>query len=563
MHSQYFKINYMQQYMLSFLLLLPLTLIAQKNTEITMKHFELPEGISKNDYIPNTLVIKFKKIPDNETLMVNSEVVQSLSKSVSITAVKQLFKSQRLSTTSSVDPQGLDRIIEIKYQSDKDITWIINHLLSNPNVEYAEPKYIYQSNASIPNDYNSTNQSFLAKIQANTAWGIANISTPPMIIAIIDSGSQLDHPDLAANIYDNSTADPTNGIDDDGDGYIDNAKGWDFTGCCSANPTPDNNPNITVATAGHGVHISGLASAVTNNGIGVASIAYNTAKLLILKASADNDPTRITQGYEAIQYAADHGAQIINCSWGGPYSSAFAQNIINYALGKGCLIIAAAGNTSKSAVDYPAAYSGVLAVASVSNADRISSFSNYGPQIAISAPGENIRSTWYNNTYITQQGTSMATAIVSSAAALIKAKYPSWTMQQVGQHIKNTADNINHLNPGYEGLMGTGRLNVYNAINSPTTPIIDDTNVTTLNLKQNHPNPAYDNTYIDFDVPEDGNGSLILYNMIGQPIRQIFNTTLYKGPFRAPVYVGDLPAGIYIYQVRWGNLKQSSKLIVK
>ena len=516
-------------------------------------------GQDHSNYVPNTLIVKFKKIGRSSKISTSSVEVSSLKiKSASIDQVKQLFPgySERascgtsLSSASSFDTSDLNRIVEINYspKAGVDIKEIEAEIRKNPNVEYVDRRYIYHTYAA-PNDtrYTNSEQSYLSQVYAPEAWSVPVDATNPIVIAIVDSGSQLDHEDLAANIY---------------------PGGYDLVGCCKDSPTPDNDPNVYSIEATHGVHVSGLASAVTNNGKGIASIAYNNAKLLIVKVSGDDFPREVIKGYEGIVYAVDKGAKIINCSWGGPDDGGpYGQNIINYAIKNDCLVVAAAGNGDPnteigySSVNYPAAYPGVLAVASVSNSDEKSRFSNYGSQVSISAPGESITSTIYNSNYGNLFGTSMSTPIVSSAAALVKMHFPSLTMYQVGERLKATADNIDAKNFNYAGLLGSGRLNVYRALTN-TVPIVLKHTLDVVKLMQNYPNPSSDHTYIDFSIPSDGQTSLMLYSILGQPVKELVNAFLNKGPYHIPVYLGDLSAGIYIYMLRYGSTECALKLLV-
>ena len=510
-------------------------------------------GQDHSNYVSNTLIVKFKKIGRSSKISTSSVEISSLKiKSASIDQVKQLFPrhSERassgtsLSSASSFDTSDLNRIVEINYspKAGVDIKEIEAEILKNPNVEYVDRRYIYHTYAA-PNDtrYTNSEQSYLSQVHAPEAWNVPVDAMNPIVIAIVDSGSQLNHEDLAANIY---------------------PGGYDLVGCCRDSPTPDDDPNVYSADATHGVHVSGLASAVTNNGKGIASIAYNNAKLLIVKVSGDDFPREVIKGYEGVVYAVDKGAKIINCSWGGPDSGPYGQNIINYAIKNDCLVVAAAGNGNPNTgigyprVDYPAAYPGVLAVASVSSSDEKSRFSNYGSQVSISAPGNNILSTIYNNGYGNDSGTSMATPLVSSVAADVKIVYPSLTMHQVGERLKATADNIDPKNFNYAGLLGSGRLNVYRALTN-TVPTLDD-----VKLMQNYPNPSSDHTYIDFSIPSDGQTSLMLYSILGQPVKELVNAFLNKGPYHIPVYLGDLSAGIYIYMLRYGSTECALKLLV-
>ncbi|MEO8885542.1 MAG: S8 family serine peptidase [Mucilaginibacter sp.] len=449
--------------------------------------FKLPANIKTTDYLPNTIIVKYKAA----IAPINSQGSNSLAanpkfslKSANVIAVSNKFPSATNATQLSANPitqtnagssinqtvaPDLSTIYEIKYSGSTKIEDVINELLQDQSVVYAEPSYINHTFYS-PNDpsYINGGQSYLNQVKAPQAWDIIKNSSS-VVIAIVDNGSDLTHPDLANNIYIN-TADPINGVDDDHDGYIDNYRGWDLAGASTSNPQGDNDPGVKSLSGSHGVHLSGLASAVSDNNTGIASIAFN-AKLLIVKAAADDNPNLISLGYEGIKYAADHGAQIINCSWGSTTGGQFGQDIIDYAISKNCLVVAAAGNSGNTDVEYPAAYNGVLAVANVEGNDVVASSSNYGNQVGISAPGTNIYSTLYPNTYGTLSGTSMSAPLVSSAAALVKAYFPALTMQQVGEKVRVTADYIDDKNPGFAGMLGKGRLNVFNALTQSSPSI--------------------------------------------------------------------------------------------
>ncbi len=427
--------------------------------------FNLAKGVTAKDYLPNTIIVKFKSAGGNQQAKIASNVTKQLNVSgVVINKLSKMFASTL--ADSEINLQKANPKIDLTgiyvaiYSGNESITTVINMLLADPQILYAEPSYVYHT-TYVPNDASYGNQLYLPQVKAPQAWDVLK-NASNVIIGIVDSGSDLQHEDLAANIYRN-TADPVNGLDDDGDGFIDNYQGWDFVGNSAATMTADNNPDVTSDTTDHGVHVSGLASAVTDNGKGVASIAFN-AKLLIVKVGADNNARSIYRGYEGIKYAADHGAKIINCSWGGPGGGQFGQQMIDYAVAKGCLIVAAAGNDNTETPDYPAAFDGVLSVASLTSTDRKSSFSNYGFTVDIAAPGSSILNTVNGNRYANYSGTSMASPLVASAAALVKAKYPSYTGLQIGEVLKVTADPIDAVNASFVGKLGQGRLNVLRAI---------------------------------------------------------------------------------------------------
>ncbi len=417
------------------------------------------------NFLPDRVIVKLKT-----TISVNDAKVQSVGPDLglklgSVNKIQQKFPVGKLKSGATIlkkqEEFGLNRIYELVLSGNKDVLETVQELNKNENVEYAEPVYIHRASYT-PNDPYINLQPYLPQIKAPLAWDRIR-NEQKVVIAIVDSGSDTEHEDLAANIFINAN-DPVNGKDDDGDGYIDNYKGWDFAGATLNNLTEDNNPNITDARGDHGLHVSGIASAVTNNGKGVASVAFNCAKLMILKTATDDNGTDIIRGYEAVKYAVDHGAQIINCSWGSEAANLFGQDIINYAISRGCLIVAAAGNDGSNIPQYPAAFAGVMAVANVQTDDQRNSSSNYGTYVSIAAPGTNIFSTIFNQGYGTKSGTSMATPVVSSAAALVKAYFPALSMQQVGELLRVTSDNIDQRNPTFTGQLGKGRLNVYRAL---------------------------------------------------------------------------------------------------
>ncbi|MCB0729959.1 MAG: S8 family serine peptidase, partial [Ignavibacteriae bacterium] len=289
----------------------------------------------------------------------------------------------------STESNELKKIRTLKFSSPFNPIYIIKEIKKQKNIEWAEPHYLYELTFD-PNDpvYNYTGIDTLKfehldVIKAKQAWDI-NQGSEDVIIAIVDTGIDWLHEDLADNIWTNPGEVENNGIDDDGNGFIDDIKGWDFGGDSGI---PDNDPNED--RADHGTHVAGLASAVTNNGIGIASIGFNT-KLMAVKTS-QNDLRNsqgialIAFGYEGIQYAADNRANIISCSWGG-YSYSFnAQAIIDYAVSKGSLVIAAAGNDNSKAKFYPASYDGVLSVAGTNFVDQKASWSNYGTKIDVAS----------------------------------------------------------------------------------------------------------------------------------------------------------------------------------
>ncbi len=452
----------MKKLLLLICCLFALAVQGQDNSRDISRTFKLPKDVSDKQYLPNTVIVKFRGGSSASQIKAATSMLSSNTLKISsagLRDVKQLFKasvlsaSRLLKSTDFSDTVGLDRIYEFKFTGTSSIETVINEVLQSPIVEYAEPSYIYHTSYVPSDQYYNSSQNYLRQIKADLAWNIIRNSSG-VIIAIVDSGTDMDHEDLKANIL---------------------LPGKDLVGASYTTMIEDNDPDVKSDSTDHGVRVSGLASAVSDNGIGISSVAFN-AKLLIVKAGADNDATAIYRGYEGIKYAADNGANIINCSWGGPAGGSYGQDIINYAIAKGCLVIAAAGNEGSSEPEYPAVYSGVMAVTSVDNSDRKSSFSNYGSHVAISAPGETF-STGNRNNYTIARGTSFSVPLVSGTAALVKARFPGFDMSQVKEQIRVTADNVDPGNVNFTGLIGKGRLNVFRAV-TETPPSIRQQKIT-------------------------------------------------------------------------------------
>jgi subtilisin family serine protease len=433
-------------------------------------------GVLKNNnayYMNNTVVVKLKAMPS-----VNKNRSVTLSGGLMKTMSQFQYSSGKSFLTANNSGTGLDRIMILKYNSNSDPNYVAKQLSSLPEVEWAEPKYLYHV-SSVPNDPSYSQQFSLPLIKAPAAWDITTGDTT-VIIGIVDTGVDWPHPDLAANIWNNAGEIPGNGIDDDHNGYVDDIHGWDFGGLGNnGQPTPDNDPMED--RSDHGTHVAGIASAVTNNGIGIASIGYK-CKIMPVKTSEDdvrdNGGALISFGFEGIVYAADNHCKVINCSWGGGGYSLLGQETINYALSKGALVVCAAGNDNSSGLFYPADYDGVFAVASTESNDVRSSYTNYGEKIGVCAPGSAIYSTWQPNTYATLYGTSMASPLVSGLAGLVSSKFKTYTPEQVREQIRRNCDDISAQNPGLVNLLGGGRINALKALSNTNTESSRATKVT-------------------------------------------------------------------------------------
>jgi len=307
-----------------------------------------------------------------------------------------------------------------------------------------------------------------------------------VVVAVLDSGVDWHHPDLGGahpdkvngSIWTNWTEYyGTPGSDDDGNGYVDDIRGWDYVNVSEHQVwpgedygPPDNDP---MDFGGHGTLVSGCIAPITDNGIGIAAMVPGS-KIMAIRigwySSDGNGYSNASLMAQGFVYATANGADIINLSYGTGYSTPFAS-AIQAALNAGLVICVAAGNDNE---DNPGYLQGltddrILTVAASNSGDGKSDFSNYGAWIDVTAPGSNIYTTVYNfptdeSTYGSTQGTSFACPIAAGGCALIWSAYPEFSSAQVAELIQSSCDDIDHLNPGYEGELGSGRINMLKAL---------------------------------------------------------------------------------------------------
>jgi serine protease len=401
------------------------------------------------NFAAKTIVFKLKAGTEKEVVngQFRSADLKAFALRVGVLEIEQVFPNVREGARSA---NGLKRIHQFSFASNYPEGKIIAYLNQKGIFEWVERRSVPRISFT-PNDPFFNQQNYLDSISAPAAWDLSRASGN-RIIAIIDTGVEDDHPDLMTKIYVNS-GDPINGNDDDGDGYIDNNLGWNFV---------QQNGDVSYTDSDHGVHVAGIAGAATNNLEGVAGVGFD-ARLMILKAGERLD---ITNGYEAIVYAADQGAEVINCSWGEYYPSHLGKAAVDYALDKGCVIVGAAGNDGDPDPFYPAAYDGVLSVAAVNNDGSKAGIANFGHHVDLGAPGIQIRSTVGGKGYNTNSGSSMSSPMVAGALALLKELKPSLSGEEMAAVIRNTTDDRYDLlvNAPWYGLIGTGRLNVERAL---------------------------------------------------------------------------------------------------
>ncbi len=306
---------------------------------------------------------------------------------------------------------------------------------------FVERDFVAHAGAT-PNDPDFASQWHLSTIQAPSAWNITTGSASAPI-AIIDSGADPTHPDLASKLL----------------------PGWNFL-------TGTSNTSDTGANGGHGTAIAGAAAAATNNFTGVAGVSWANP-ILPLVVLDSSDYALYSDIASAMTYAADHGARIANVSIGGPTASSTLQSAVDYAWSKGTVIFAAAMNNSSSTPYYPAACNNVVSISATEPNDTFASFSNYGNWIDLSAPGDSIVTTQLGGGYGSWWGTSLATPIAATVGALALAENPKLSAAALVTLLEQNSDDLG--TPGYDLYYGWGRVNAYKAVLAAKNPTGDTT----------------------------------------------------------------------------------------
>ncbi|MDZ7409407.1 MAG: S8 family serine peptidase [candidate division KSB1 bacterium] len=458
---------------------------AASNAEAAGGPAPLPPGWG---HVPGRVMIKLKHGHKSMATL------QAIMHAYGATAATPAFSNVKNRSLAQRADIGLDRIFTLLVPEPSDVMQLAARLNRHPAVEYAEPVYLIPLDVAgepqpvaaplsapllIPNDPHYSQQQHLPQIKAPEAWEVAKGSSD-VIVAIIDTGTDWNHPDLVDNIWSN-VDEALDGIDNDGNGFVDDIRGWDFVDNITdvANgedgDTPDNDP---MDFNGHGTHTSGLAAAVTDNGIGVAAISWNVT-VMPLRIGWQNTSGqglgRSDWMAQAFIYAADNGAHVASLSYG---NSEIVVDGARYAFENGVVVVCSAGNGDSEAGNPLPLAPFALSVAALTEQDRKASYSSYGDWVKVSAPGGDqpggrigILSTVFNDGYAFYSGTSMAAPLTAGLAAVIKSQHPNWTPSQVILQVAETADDIDALNPRYLGKLGTGRINTLRALGETVTAL--------------------------------------------------------------------------------------------
>ncbi len=416
-----------------------------------------------------------------------------------VSATKARFAPRTLRAPADAGVPDLTNVYVLEVPPGTDVRKMARDYAEDPDVEYASPDEIAHVQAATNDPYLATSGSWgqtygdlwgLQKIGALAAWDLATGSG--VVVAVVDTGLDHAHPDIAANVWVNAAeAAGSPGVDDDANGYVDDVRGWDFA-YGDADPMDGD---------GHGTHVSGTIAAVGDNGVGVVGVAHQ-AEIMPVKGLDNSGYGPLSALASAIAYAASNGADVVSNSWGcaGCTGESVVTDAIAAARGLGCVVTFAAGNRSDDVAGFfPANIESVLTVASSGADDSRSWFSNRGYLIDVAAPGggpdasspdaafRNILSLRAAGTgdaslvvgtsYLRQAGTSMAAPHVSGVAALLLSRNPALTVAQVESIIRHTAaDEVGDPAldvPGYDIHYGWGRLDAARAVAAAMSPPAD------------------------------------------------------------------------------------------
>lgn len=381
---------------------------------------------------------------------IEKETVAVLQENINVDEIIVKFKAGSKGKVRSLSNRQ-EKIVEdnsrlgvsrIKLASGQSLNEVLDYYKRNSNVEYAEPNYIYKMLGE-PNDPDYDLQWALPKIETPSVW--EETYGEGVVIAIIDTGVDVNHPEFAGKIvcgYNNTTSLPGE------------------EGLSVAN---DDN--------GHGTHVAGICAAGVNNEIGIAGVA-GKATIMPVKVLDNQGEGYLEDIADGIKWAADHGADIINLSLGAPNDSITIKEAVEYAYNMGIVIVAAAGNEGTENVLYPAAMPHVIGVAGSSKTDELVSSSSWGDGVDVSAPGEGIYSTLKGSAYCYYTGTSMAAPHVSGIAALVISKHPTYSNAQIEEAIEASAEDFGI--GGWDPEMGFGRVNAYGALHA-VLPVSNET----------------------------------------------------------------------------------------
>jgi len=419
-------------------------------------------------------------------------------------------------------------------------------------------------------------------VQVTDAWDVWKGDTST-VIAIMDVGFDIGHPDLASQVWINRGEIPGNGLDDDGNGYIDDVKGWDF-----ANHDNDPSSEAMFDSSGidfgfHGTFVAGIAAATNNNNLGIAGAGWKCRFMPLKVANTDGDLT-LEAVAEAFPYMIAKHPAVLNMSFGTRDAAGqeFFQALVDDATAADILVVAGAGNDGTDAMAWPAACDHVLSVGATAENNTRASFSNYGSWVDVAAPGSLVCSSicrnyvlddlsyiiyffYYgydgSNPYMYGDGTSYSSPLVAGVAALLRSKMPSLHAAQIEAHLIRTGDVI-----AYDHPIGP-RVNAYRAVTTPFVVSADPDVPNALSLEEAWPNPFSSATTVAFTLPQASPVRLAIHDPTGRRVRLLINANLPSGrhAIRWDGMDGNgrsLRSGVYFVTLETAGFRGVRKLVL-
>ncbi len=403
--------------------------------------------------VPGELVIKLKHSPARNGL---DQVAQS-----NVVAVDALVNAQRATLTAPLATfarrfSAVDPVVLMRTESTINLDSLASVIASDPEVEWVTQNHLYRANdasdAVTPNDSLYSQEWWLGRVFAPQAWGLTR-GDSNVVIGIIDTGVDYLHPDLRPNMWRNwAEINGVPGVDDDGNGFVDDSVGYDFVDSPSLPSSGDHlvrDPD-PMDELGHGTYVAGIAAAATDNGSCIASVGFH-CRFMILRAGnaegfLEEDDIAAALLYAASWVQTDPALHmVINMSFGDVVASPLLRETVQLAYQAGITLVASAGNTSSSTIHYPSGYPEVISVGASDRYDHITNFSNYGPMVTVMAPGLDMNSTILGGgcgPWGSSAGTSYAAPIVSGVAALMLSVNPQLTPNDIKQILRSTADTL-------------------------------------------------------------------------------------------------------------------------
>ena len=465
--------------------------LQEANTEQKRTDIQFDEVQQSEDYIEGQFYVKLKDDYNKNFKSTTSRDVD-LAQLPFLNNLKSKHDFDVKSTFYFAKSPKLNRTLRVYLDDAKQSDTFMDKLKKNKEVEYVERVPINRTSFT-PNDLGAnTNggQWGLHRINAEAAWDITR-GNNNIIVAVVDDAIMTTHPDLAGKIVN-----PRDVSDDDN----------------------DTNPPFTYFR--HGTHVAGIAGAATNNETGVASIGYNVS-VMPIKATHDTAPTacdgacvRIYDGYEGVTWAANNGADVINMSWGSSSFSTTNANVISAAAAQGVVLVASAGNSNSDEIRYPSGYPNVICVAATDINDDKASFSNFGTNVHVAAPGASIRSTVVSGGYQNWNGTSMASPMVAGLCGLILSADPSLTPAEVENCIESTAEPLDGTFDLGAGLINAQRAVECAAGSSATNSLSWNPTPTSISNGNNQ-------VTLDYSINQNGILSVQVFNPSWELIGQV------------------------------------------